>query len=267
MQQQPVGKLVKGKYWKILKTGFNVLPENVRESSLKVLFDNITPLKHHKAIFEKVPNASHCFVSGSPIRTLLPEDIYEAPLISDSDISFRGSNTLSTSSSLNNGVFVAETPFVEPSLFSQHFGLDATGDGLAGAATDLTALMSPAPETATIQEVTVWSKLVLYKYDIVLVSLLVQLMYSFSLLTFDETYFFLPLVLYVVTKMIWFPAPSSSNFANALLLLNGISVDRVEKIMSVTRCVTMFSQDACVYLFATICMQALYATMQNCLKA
>ncbi|XP_073961691.1 uncharacterized protein [Choristoneura fumiferana] len=207
------------------------------------------------------------FAKGSPIRTLLPEEIYEAPLISDSDVSFRGSNTLSTSSSLNNGVFMAETPLVEPSSFSQHFGLDATGDGLTGVATDLAALMSPAPETAPIQEVTLWNKLVLYKYDIVLVSLVVQLLYSFSLLTFDETYFFLPLVVYVVTKMIWFPAPSSSNFANALLLLNGISVDRVEKIMSVTRCVSIFSQDTCVYLFATICMQALYATMQDCLKA
>lgn len=212
-------------------------------------------------------NASHCFVTGSPIRTLLPEESYEAPLISESDISFRGSNTLRTSSSLNNGVFVAETPLVEPLSFSQQFGLDATGDGLAGVATDLAALMSPAPETASIQEVTLWSKLVLYKYDIVLVSLLVQLLYSFSLLTFDETYFFLPLVVYVVTKMIWFPAPSSSNFANALLLLNGISVDRVEKIMSVVRCVTMFSQDACVYLFTTICMQALCTTMQDSLKA
>ncbi|XP_063387002.1 uncharacterized protein LOC134672974 [Cydia fagiglandana] len=194
----------------------------------------------------------------SSFQTILPDVSYEVPAISSS------ATTTRSNSSLNNGV-VVQAPPVAVSTPSPIYEADAAGDSLTDVANDLAALMSPGSQPANTQQVSLLEKLVLYKYDVVLVSLLVQLLYGFSLLTFDETYFFLPLVVYVVTKMIWFPAPSSSNFANALLLLNGISVQRVERIMSVMRWVSMFSQDVCVYLFTTICMQALSHTITDSL--
>ncbi|XP_063365278.1 uncharacterized protein LOC134653846 [Cydia amplana] len=195
----------------------------------------------------------------SSLQTILPDVSYEVSAISSS------ATTSRSNSSLNNGVVVSEAPPVAVPTPNPVYEADAAGDSLTDVANDLAALMSPGSQPANTQQVTLLEKLVLYKYDVVLVSLFVQLLYSFSLLTFDETYFFLPLVVYVVTKMIWFPAPSSSNFANALLLLNGISVQRVERIMSVMRWVSMFSQDVCVYLFTTICMQALSHTITDSL--
>ncbi|XP_063625811.1 uncharacterized protein LOC134797500 [Cydia splendana] len=194
----------------------------------------------------------------SSFQTILPDVNYEVSAISSS------ATTTRSNSSLNNGVVVQAPPVAVSSLSPIHEA-DAAGDSLTDVANDLAALMSPGSQPANTQQVSLLEKLVLYKYDVVLVSLLVQLLYGLSLLTFDETYFFLPLVVYVVTKMIWFPAPSSSNFANALLLLNGISVQRVERIMSVMRWVSMFSQDVCVYLFTMICMQALSHTITDSL--
>ncbi|XP_047992145.1 uncharacterized protein LOC125230907 [Leguminivora glycinivorella] len=201
---------------------------------------------------EPIPNESS-------FKTILPN-------VNCEDLATSSSGTTSRSNNFfNNGVVVTEAPPVAVSPPSPIYEADAAGDSFTDVANDLAALMSPGSQPANTQQVTVLEKLVLYKYDVVLVSLLVQLLYSFSLLTFDETYFFLPLVVYIVTKIIWFPAPSSSNFANALLLLNGISAQRVERITSVMRWVSIFSQDVCVYLFTMICMQALTQTITNSL--
>lgn len=125
---------------------------------------------------------------------------------------------------------------------------------------DSTSFISPPPEP---EKVSTFEKMIAYKYDIVILSLLIQLLYSMPLFTFDDGYFFLPLIIYVVTKLIWFPANNTSNLANALMLLNGISAQRVQKILSVSQWVGVISQDICVYLFTTICLQAVVNMLKD----
>lgn len=125
---------------------------------------------------------------------------------------------------------------------------------------DSTGFISPPPEP---EKVSTFEKMIAYKYDIVILSLLIQLLYSLPLFTFDDGYFFLPLIIYAVTKLIWFPANNTSNIANALMLLNGISAQRVQKILSVSQWVGVISQDICVYLFTTICLQAVLNMLKD----
>lgn len=125
-----------------------------------------------------------------------------------------------------------------------------------------TGFMSPPPEQ---EKVATFEKIIAYKYDIVILSLLIQLSYSLSLVTFEDGYFFLPLIIYVVTKLIWFPVYNKSHIANALMLLNGISAQRVQKILSVSQWVGVISQDICVYLFTTICLQSILNVLKDTL--
>ncbi|CAH1639073.1 unnamed protein product [Spodoptera littoralis] len=184
----------------------------------------------------------------SPVRNTIPDPIHE---ISHS------SNISSSKTSLNNGVIVSEPDSFEL-LTSLNHDI-AAGDGEVPS--DLAPFVSPAPEPTPTPSP--WEKLTNYKYDIVLLSLLIQLLYSLSLVTFDGTYFFLPVLIYVITKLIWFPSQSNSKLANALQLLHVVSSPRVKKVIYLTQCMGVISCDICVYLFTTICIQSLFITLRD----
>lgn len=123
-------------------------------------------------------------------------------------------------------------------------------------------LASLLPQTFTnasselSQKPTLLEKLVSYKYDIVLLSLFMQLVYHFSLLPTESSYFFLPLITYAGTKLYWCPKQSNSSFENVLMLLKGLSTHRVQKLISITQVVSVIGLDACIFVFTTICVQA-----------
>lgn len=143
----------------------------------------------------------------------------------------------------------------------------ATGDGAVASGHDTTPFITPDTTTPEAQAhaATLWETITDNKYDIVLVSLLIQLLYCSSLITFEGTYFFLPLIVYVTTKYFWFPKQHNSNIANVLLLLNGMSSGRAQKIMSITQYFSAISQDVCIFLFTTITIQSLLQTLSNSL--
>lgn len=143
-------------------------------------------------------------------------------------------------------------------LLSAHHDLVAAGDGEI--ANDIASFAVP---TESAKTTTFWEKLIAFRYDIVLLSLLIQLLYGMSVLTFESSYFFLPLFIYIGTKLVWFPSESKSAIANAFLLLNGISATRVHKIMNISQWAGVISQDVCVFLFTTISVQSLYITLKD----
>ncbi|XP_038222363.1 uncharacterized protein LOC119839967 [Zerene cesonia] len=125
---------------------------------------------------------------------------------------------------------------------------------------DLASLLPPKFPTAntdSLSKSSLIDNLVSYKYDIVLLSLFIQILYYFSLLTIESTYFFLPLVTYAGTKIYWFPKPANTNFENVLMLLKGLSTQRVQKLLSITQIVSAVGLDACIFVFTTICVQTL----------
>ncbi|XP_075980252.1 uncharacterized protein LOC142979293 [Anticarsia gemmatalis] len=193
----------------------------------------------------------------SPVRTISPEHIHEISVPSDNISSC-------SKTSLNNGVIVTETDSFD--LLSLNHDIAnhdiAAGDGEVPG--DLAPFASPTQETQTSSpSSSPWEKLTNYRYDIVLLSILIQLLYSLSLVTFEGTYFFLPVLIYVITKLIWFPSQSNSKFSNALMLLQGLSSYRVQKVIYITQCLGVISRDICVFLFTTICIQSLLITLKN----
>lgn len=193
----------------------------------------------------------------SPVRSIIPDPIHE--------ISHSSDNSSCSKTSLNNGVIVSEPDSFE--LLSPNRDI-AAGDGEVPS--DLAPFLSPASLASSASSVlepaptsSLCEKLTNHKYDVVLLSLLIQLLYSLSLVTFDSTYFFLPVLIYVITKLIWFPSQSNSKFANALQLLHVMSSHRVQKIIYVTQCIGVISCDICIFLFTTICIQSLLITLKN----
>ncbi|XP_039756523.1 uncharacterized protein LOC120631141 [Pararge aegeria] len=171
---------------------------------------------------------------------------------------------------LNNGVINAGVDSPQSFLSTNHESI-ALGDG------DVTISShndepfisqnstAPTPESK-LTGPTHWEMLTIYsscKYDIVLLSCFLQLLYYFSLITFQGAYFFLPLILYVTTKNYLFPKQHNSNITNVLLLLNGMSPSKAQKIMSITQYVSDLFQDVCIYLFTTICLQSLLLTIED----
>lgn len=200
-------------------------------------------------------------VSESPIRSIrpIPEPEYEIP---DSASSSSYSKT-----SQYNGVFHQPEPFqfIPPS-----HEIDAAGDGEvtydSAPYVPPTILAEPAP----VPIVPLWENITSYKYDIVLLSLFIQLLYGLSLISFDNGaggYFFLPVIVYIATKLVWFPVQSTSNVAMVMLLvpLIGISQSRLQNIMYVTQCFSVITRDTFLYLFTTICIQTLWTAVHNLL--
>lgn len=202
-----------------------------------------------------IPATYHfVLISATPVRSfLLSEDNYDVPttkITSDS--------RSSSKSSLNNGVLVTETETL--GLLSPIHDVDAAA-GDSDGPNDFAGLASePA---LPVRSPTLWEKLITYRLDIVILSLLIQLFYSLSIAEVDNVYFFLPLAIYVVTKLALSPVRAQSSILNALLMMQGLSPDRVQKLMFFTQLGMTFSQDVCVFLFTTICIQSLYITMSN----
>lgn len=188
-------------------------------------------------------------ISESPIKTI-PDQTYEVPSISEN-------NSCSKPSS-HNGVINSDPDILE--LLSTNLNRDiAAGDGEVPS--DLAPFAAPAAEPVPTPPF--WEKLTNNKYDIVLLSLIIQLLYSLSLVTFDGTYFFLPVLVYIITKLIWFPSESSSPLSSALQLLEVMSTHRVQKIIHVMQYLTVISCDICVFLFTTICIQSFWITLTS----
>ncbi|CAH2092760.1 unnamed protein product [Euphydryas editha] len=198
-------------------------------------------------------------ISGKNGDEVSKEPSFKAPISEPAPENVMFQESTSSNKCVLNGVINTGEPIGFLSTNHENF---AIGDGDVTISSHDIAAFVPATSEPT-QSPPFMEKLVSYKYDIVLLSLLIQLLYSFSLVTFDNTYFFLPLVLYVTTKLIWFPKQPTSNFANVLLLLNGMSATRVRRLMSVTEWISAFSQDLCVFLFITICLQSLCECMRS----
>ncbi|XP_059057888.1 uncharacterized protein LOC131851403 [Achroia grisella] len=184
----------------------------------------------------------------SPARNPIPEQNYELSTTSESS---------SSKSTLNNGVLIVESETFDL-LTPMHDIIAGNGDVVNE--NDSANVLSPVE---TEQTSTIWDKLISHKYDIVLLSLLIQLLYGLSFITLDSTYIFLPFAIYVITKLIFFPTKTNSKFANVIQLLNGLSpqTDRLQKVLSITQWSGVIFQDVCIYLFTTICIQSLYNTI------
>lgn len=162
---------------------------------------------------------------------------------------------------VNNGV-LTNAGLETLSILSTNQEDFAIGDGdVPFPKHDSTAFTSPTPEPVQVNP-PIFEKLVSHKYDIVLLSLLIQLLYNFSIVTFERGYFFLPLAIYVTTKLAMIPKQQNSNFANIILMLNCMPPNRAQKIMSITQLVSTFTQDVCIFLFTTICTQTLWQTLR-----
>lgn len=181
-------------------------------------------------------------------KSPIPET-FEPTILTESDVS--------STYSLLNGALGPEAE--SPQSFASRHDVAATGDGEV--VNDFAAFgPSPAPEKT---QPPLWSTLTTYKYDIVLLSLLLQLLYSLSSADLENTYFFLPLVIYTVTKLIWLPKQNNSSILNALLLLNGMNLNRLNTLLQVLQVTGTLSQDVSIFLFTTIFTQSLYTTLRD----
>ncbi|XP_053610716.1 uncharacterized protein LOC128675365 [Plodia interpunctella] len=197
---------------------------------------------------------------SSPIRCHNPEQPLEVP------VTAVPSESSSIYKPLNNGVFVTESDQFEflSTLSSMH-GHDTIAAGDTETSNEL-ASFSTAP-TASVQSQSIWEKITIYKYDIVLLSLLIQILYSFSVMPFESNYIFLPFALYAITKQMFFPVQNNSKLANALLLLNNLSgqANVIQKALGISQWVGGLLQDVFVYLFTTICLQSVCLTLKESL--
>ncbi|XP_013179719.1 PREDICTED: uncharacterized protein LOC106126549 [Papilio xuthus] len=126
---------------------------------------------------------------------------------------------------------------------------------------DLTSFLPPTPEHSPSQDSSLFGKLVDNKYDIVLLSLFMQILNGLSIIKVEQSYFFLPLALYVATKLFFFPKESNSSIANTLLQMQGISAQNVKVILNVMQLFMVISRDVCVFLFTTICLQSIHSML------
>ncbi|XP_028162104.1 uncharacterized protein LOC114354049 [Ostrinia furnacalis] len=186
-------------------------------------------------------------------KSPIPE-IYEPTIITNIEVS--------SDYSLLNGILGNVDSEVETThtLPSRH-DVVAAGDGEV--VNDLAAFAPSSPPEQP--QTSPWTTLVTFKYDIVLLSLLLQFIHGVASIPMDNTYFFLPLIIYSVTKLVWFPKQSNSNIAHVLLLLNGLSASRLHKMLEILKWSSAISQDICVYLFTTICIQTLFITLKDSL--
>ncbi|XP_013200915.2 uncharacterized protein LOC106143399 [Amyelois transitella] len=200
---------------------------------------------------------------SSPIRCHNPEQPLEVPLVA-----IASENSSISKASLNNGVLVNES---EPLELLSNLTLSHRQDTVAAGDTEIVSDVTSfsglsAPSTTSVQNQTIWEKITVYKYDLVLLSLLVQVLYSFSLMPIDNNYIFLPFAMYAITKQIYFPVQSSSKLANVLLLLNGLSgqANAIQKALNISQWIGAIFQDIFIYLFTTICVQSLYVLLKDC---
>lgn len=212
---------------------------------------------------------THCFFTVSSVRSSNFDQEQDILLFHD------GSSHKSTC--FNNGVIVNDPETYRPLLA----GNDTIAAGDGDLSSDLASFTSPTlftnttdlPNTLPFVSVTpeptqgtsLFEKIITNKYDIVLLSLLIQLLHWLSLVTAESVYFFMPVIIYAVTKLVWFPEKSNSGLASALLLLNSPSSARLHKMFQVVQYAGVIGRDICVFLFTTICIQSLSFALKECL--
>lgn len=190
--------------------------------------------------------------SASPVRQSHLLEEYTDVQVAETNSPSR----CSSQTSVDNGIIWPDPDPYE--VIAPFPNVDASGDNAIR--NDLAGL-SQAAATPT-QLPTLWKKLTANRYDVVLLSLTIQILYSLSPFSYD-VYFFLPLAVYVLMKHLWSPANLQPSIINALLLLQGISPAKVQTIVAITQIVSVFVQDVSVFLFTTICVQSLVVTLQE----
>ncbi|VVC93239.1 unnamed protein product [Leptidea sinapis] len=136
---------------------------------------------------------------------------------------------------------------------------DYTGDQQE--ISELTCLLTSTAEPSHKKQFL--EKAITNKYDIVLISMFTQLLYGLSLVSFENIYFFIPILVYVSTKMYIYPVQKQSNIANVLMLLRGVSSGIIRQALTVGQVTRDVIEDLCIFLFTTICIQSLFCFMQN----
>lgn len=190
-----------------------------------------------------------------PVKSLLlSEENYDFPTTDVKTVSRSSSR-----SSLNNGTLVPEPdPF---GLLPPIHDMDAAAGDSEEA--NVFAGFGPPISVTPVQPPTLYEKLTSYRLDIVVLSLLLQVLYRLSTVNVDSMYFFLPMAIHEIMKLIFLPKRPQSSIINALLMMQGISPERVQKVMVFAQLAMSVSQDFCVFLFTTICIQSLYNTLEN----
>ncbi|CAH0755686.1 unnamed protein product [Diatraea saccharalis] len=173
-----------------------------------------------------------------------------SPLTSDSGIS---------EYSIQNGGLGTSTGSFEP-LILRHDVASGDEDIVSAVADWIAPTSQITPENVQLP---LWKLVVTYKYDIVLLSLVIQFIHTLTAFPLENSYFFVPLLIYSITKSLWLPKQNNSSIANLFLLLNGMSSNGMHKIINVLLWAGAFSQDACIFLFTTICIQMLYNLVRD----
>lgn len=131
----------------------------------------------------------------------------------------------------------------------------AAGDGEP--VDDPSPFPSRAQRTPRNSRTSLKTLLLVHKYDMVLMSFLLQIYYSFNPLT-NTTNLFLPIFIYSVTKIIWFPPKDNSNTTNAMLFINSVMSNRLKNVIYIAQSLAVVVRDIFVYLFVTVCIQSVY---------
>ncbi|KAL0871049.1 hypothetical protein ABMA27_004854 [Loxostege sticticalis] len=212
-----------------------------------------------KRILENSQNRLQ-LISGKNSDETPRESSNKSPIPQSYEATIPAESSVSSDYSLLNGILgslESEVEAIEP-LLSRH-DVVAAGDGeVVNNPPSLISSSPPEEPQKSLRKV-----LLTNKYDIVLLSLLLQCIHIVASVPFENTYFFLPLIIYSVTKIAWFAEQSNSNIANALLLLNGYSQSRLYSMLEVIQWTGIISQDVCIYLFTTICVQSLLTILRD----
>lgn len=179
--------------------------------------------------------------SGTPNGSSLDPFLESEPSVEPVEAKDSSPDNLSP---ISNGIIAPELVNLLGTNLSEHTANNELIRGISGPACE-------APQLS------LWEKLALYKYDIVLLSIVLQVLSSLTASSADTFYLFLPVAIYTITKIVWLPSKQQSNIANFLLLLNGMSPTKVQIFTKIAQLFSVFSQDVCVFLFMTICLQSL----------
>lgn len=125
-------------------------------------------------------------------------------------------------------------------------------------------LLNFSPSNTDLKKLpTLWDKLILNKYDIMLVSIIIQILHSLSVTPSNETYILLPVLMYVVIKLSFFNSQPQSKVGSVLMLMGGMSSSRVQNFLVLVQVILTFAEDVCIFLFTTICIQTLLLTITS----
>lgn len=130
----------------------------------------------------------------------------------------------------------------------------------------ITNFLNNLPQTeepSTVLKETKIDKFLSCKFDIILLSMLVQILYCFQGELITGISIFLPLIIFDLTKMFVMPLREKSSMLSALLLMNGISPVKVKQIMVAMQIIVKFLEDVSIYLFMIVITQALVLSVKD----